>query len=472
MPYNNYSFVIDSSFKPFSFQEMLAPFLMYKDAYEKSEETYNDLKTKAGEFSYLAKVAEENPDSDAAKIYKGYADELNRQADDLANNGLNINNRRALTRLKQRYQGEIGQLYKADAALQKEKELRRAMAAKDPSMLWGIDDLKIDDYMFGKTPNTYGISGNELYTRGAQLGKSISSRIFDDKDDGSILGGLYRNWKATQGVKNADIGEFMAKPEVQKAIRNELDALGVTENLSGRNLDRATKSYLQGIYEGIIYQEKSNPIRDLNVPSWVEKRNDDRAQAADNRAARAQLVSEAMNGITWVNGKPKYSLDNDVSLQRGTALTKAKAEAAAAAKGASGGGRSGAAYDVRNKEAVIIGGNSGTIYKSKGAEGDGRELDEMRPRALSSQEYNNLIDNYGNINNEYIRNAIGNGNLSDYEIYIIPSGSTEISGTGWLDNDDLDEDVYIIKPRESKRAATENGTSGFYGESGTNDIPY
>ena len=39
MPYrrNNYDFVIDSSFQPFSMNEMLTPFMQYKDAYEKAE---------------------------------------------------------------------------------------------------------------------------------------------------------------------------------------------------------------------------------------------------------------------------------------------------------------------------------------------------------------------------------------------------------------------------------------------------
>ena len=38
----NYAFVVDNSFQPFSMQEMLVPFSAYKDAYEKSEEQYND----------------------------------------------------------------------------------------------------------------------------------------------------------------------------------------------------------------------------------------------------------------------------------------------------------------------------------------------------------------------------------------------------------------------------------------------
>lgn len=456
----DFGFVIDSSFKPYSFQEMLAPLAMYKDLYDKTEEAYSELQQKADKFKYLADNLD--PNSDAAKIYTGYAEELKSQAEDLANNGLSIGSRRALTNLRRRYQGEIGQLYDAKEALDKELELRRQMGVKDPSMLYGTDNLNIDSFLGSKRPNLYGISGNYLYTKGATLGKAVSSRMYNSGDEGSTLGGYYRLWKEQRGIKGADISEFMNSQAVQDEVDKILQAEGVEGNLTGSNYQKARQQILNGIYTGIIYEESAKPVRDAGVLSETERR-------ADARAARAQAVEEAMNGISWVGGKPIYDKNNDLKLQKQLELIKEREAAKAAGK--TGSGRSGAAYDVRNKEAVIIGGNSGTIYKSKGAEGDGKELDEMNPRALSSQEYNNLIDAYGNINNEYIRNAIGNGNLSDYEIYIIPSGSTEISGTGWFDNDDLNEDVYIIKPRESKRAATNDGNAGFYGSSDTNDIP-
>ena len=36
----NFDFVIDSSFKPFSFDEMLRPWVMYGNAYKEVEESY------------------------------------------------------------------------------------------------------------------------------------------------------------------------------------------------------------------------------------------------------------------------------------------------------------------------------------------------------------------------------------------------------------------------------------------------
>ena len=90
----------------------------------------------------------------------------------------------------------------------------------------------------------------------------------------------------------------------------------------------------------------------------------------------------------------------------------------------------------------------------------------------SEAEINALVDSYGNIKNPYLRNAIGNGNLSDYEVAIVPKGS----GSGWFSSGNS-EDTYIITPRESKRAATQGGSNTDNSEEtvdtegGTNDIP-
>ena len=160
MPYrrNNVDFTINSYYQPMSMQEMMTPLVMYKDAYEKSEAAYEDLSSKADTFKYLAKKLEDNPDSEAAKIYKGYADELSKQAEDLARNGLSMNNRRALTNLKRRYQGEIGRLVSADEAMREEQKLlpaEREKIEKDRRQMeewWGKSEKEkeviVDDVLY------------------------------------------------------------------------------------------------------------------------------------------------------------------------------------------------------------------------------------------------------------------------------------------------------------------------------------
>ena len=321
--FSNYSFVVDSNFQPFTMQEMLVPFAMYKDAFEKSEEAYNDLKDKSDSFKYLADTLPEG--SRARSIYEGYANDLNAQAQDLAQNGLNMSNRRALTGLKQRYQGEIGRLVKADEALKQERELRRKLGAQDSSILYADDNLSIDSFLDGANPNLYSISGNELYAKGAAAGKAASSRVYGSEDAGSTLGGYYRDYVQRMGYtpeQLAQFGEqiandFAAKvsvlPELQQAANQILEANGVTENFKNNPsaLRKAQQQVIRGLIDGAVYTESHNPQRDLGKLTKSEETSFDMQRQNMKRQAAA-------SGLFWdeKSGSYKYDKDKDPVRQR------------------------------------------------------------------------------------------------------------------------------------------------------------
>lgn len=337
----NYSFVVDSSFQPFTMQELMVPVLQYKDAYEKTEEAYDALNTKAGDFAYLSKTLPEG--SQARQIYEGYAKDLEAQAKDLASKGLSMGNKRALVNLKRRYQGEIGRLEKADKALQEEKKLRRDMLAKDSSMLFADDNLDIDKYLDGSTPNNYSISGNELYTRGVNAAKSASSRMFNvGEGKGRTLGGYYRDWVERRGITPEMLREFgdqiredfsaevSSLPGFQQMANGILEERGVNENLSGYNLRRAQASVINGLIDGAIYEEKHNPVRDLGVMTASEKAADARAreslafqkrQYLDNLRMSGLEVDAKGNLVKDASGNIKYDPNKDVNLRRSNSKT-------------------------------------------------------------------------------------------------------------------------------------------------------
>lgn len=316
----NFDYVIDSSFNPFSFQELMQPWGIYKEAFEQTESAYDDLSSKADKFKYLSETLPEG--SQARKIYEGYANELNKQATDLAKNGLSMANRRSLTNLKRRYQGEIGRLISADEAMQEERKLRRTMNAKDSSMLYAMDNLSIDDFMDGNTPNLYNISGTELYTRGAAAGKAASSRVYSAGDEGSTLNGYYRKWVERNGYSKESMDAFRANvsaiPELQQAADAILTERGVTENLTGSNLERARQSVINGIIDGSMYQEKVNPVRDAGVMSAAEKDASARGWAANSRAQQ-QLELSAMESGYKREGN-KWVFDPNLIKQKTEAL--------------------------------------------------------------------------------------------------------------------------------------------------------
>lgn len=309
--YNNYSLVIgNSNFNPYqSLQEMLVPFTAYKDAYEKQEAALEDISNK-DIFKVLADLPE---GSKSRAIYEGYINDFNSQSDDFSKNGLTMQNRRALNNLKKRYGQEIGRLEAANTALQEERKLRRTMNAKDSSMLYAADNMSIDDFLDGKTPNLYNISGTELYTRGAAAGKAASSRVYSAGDEGSTLGGYYRKWVERNGYSKESMDAFRANasaiPELQQAADAILAERGATENLTGANLERARQSVINGIIDGAVYTEKVNPVRDAGVMSASERDASARGWAANTRAQQQMELSALQSGYKRENGK--WVLDED-----------------------------------------------------------------------------------------------------------------------------------------------------------------
>lgn len=318
MPYNNFSFVVDSSFNPFSMQEMLVPLSLYKDAYEKQEAAMEDLASK-DILKYLGNLPE---GSKSRAIYDGFMNDFNKQSDDFAKHGLSMQNRRALQGLKKRYASEIGRLETANAAMQEEKKLRRTMNAKDSSMLYANDNLSLDDFLDGETPNLYNISGTELYTRGAAAGKAASSRVYSAGDEGSTLNGYYRKWVERNGYSKESMDAFRANasaiPELQQAADAILAERGVLDNLTGANLERARQSVLNGIIDGAVYQEKVNPVRDAGVMSAAERDSSARGWAANTRAQQQMELSALQSGYKRENGK--WVLDEEGLKKRANAL--------------------------------------------------------------------------------------------------------------------------------------------------------
>ena len=291
----NYSFVIDSSFQPFTLQEMIQPWAVYSNAYEKTEDDYIKLSDQADKFKYLSNTLPEG--SRARQLYEGYANDLNKQAEDLAKHGLNINNRKALLSLKRRYQGEIGRLEKADEALKEQLKIRDAQRAKGLPMLYAEDNLSIDNFLDSNTPNLYSINSDDLYNRGAALGKSISSRIFNSGEGGNTLGGYYKEWKDSVGIHPDSIAAFIQSDPVQQEIDKIMKERGATDNLQGANYNAARQAVLNGLYNSIVYQESVKPIK-----------RDDQMTEKEEKALRMQ---EAIHGLRWNPNTKQYEDKNE-----------------------------------------------------------------------------------------------------------------------------------------------------------------
>lgn len=114
----NFAYTNQTNFRPFSYQEMLAPVLMATQAHQAVEEAYSELDSQA---NAIGSLANETNDPITYARYKSYEASLRNQADILAKNGLTPGSRKSLLDLKGRYAKEI-------TPIQNAIERRRALA--------------------------------------------------------------------------------------------------------------------------------------------------------------------------------------------------------------------------------------------------------------------------------------------------------------------------------------------------------
>lgn len=140
----NYSLVIESKFSPFSYQELLQPALMATQAHQELENQYGELATKA---SIWEKMANEQTDSKAYRMYKTYSDELKDKANKLAREGLNASSRQELLNMRNRYSQDIVPIENAYNQKNKLAEEQRNLRASNPSIMFDRDfsSISLDD---------------------------------------------------------------------------------------------------------------------------------------------------------------------------------------------------------------------------------------------------------------------------------------------------------------------------------------
>lgn len=246
----NYSLVINSQFKPFSYQEMLAPTLMATQAHQELENQYGELATKA---SVWEEMANEQTDPYAYKMYKTYANDLESQAGQLAREGLNAASRRDMLNMRSRYSKEIVPIEQAYKRRQELIDEQRKALMANPSLMYDVDFsmTSLDDLISNPNLSYTSVSGDDLYKKGKEAAISSSSRLLEVMP---ALQGQY--WKIRQGYGADAANKFLIDqaniPELNQAIDRIVSQSGVTS----ANKSRATDYVISGIMSGMSYDEK------------------------------------------------------------------------------------------------------------------------------------------------------------------------------------------------------------------------
>lgn len=178
----NYSLVIGSKFRPFSYQEMLAPVLQQTQAHQQVEESYATLAAEADQWK---NIAMSEPNSKAAETYMQYARDLESQADMLATKGLSLNSRRDAFKMAQRYQSEMLPIQQAYTTKMKDIEAQR-IAGPDAVFSYDANNRSIDEYIANPMATYETLDLNKVFTAAATDIGQIKGALTDLQKNGRL----------------------------------------------------------------------------------------------------------------------------------------------------------------------------------------------------------------------------------------------------------------------------------------------
>lgn len=281
----NYSLIINSSFKPFSYAEMLAPVQAATQAHQELESAYSELETKANIWD---KLASETSDPKAHSIYQKYADDLNEQAGELAKNGLSPTSRQAMLNMKKRYTQDITPI---ENAWYRRKELmdeQRKLREQDSTIMFDNDfrNMSLDTIMENPSIGYESLSGKDIAARTAAIASNYAKSIQNEPEFKSILKSQYwqvrqhSGWTPEQIIMDAT-GDSNA-PEALKQIRRQMHAS--LRNNAAYRYELADPYISQGMHSGLGTDTYST-LADQSYVNPLEW-----AKLAEARAARRQAA--------------------------------------------------------------------------------------------------------------------------------------------------------------------------------------
>ena len=266
----------NAKFKPYSFERLLQPLAMYTQEYNAVQEGIAELSTKA---ELMKQYAQEEPDSKAAKMYNEYSENLKRQADDLARNGLPAVNRANLLNLRTQYQSSIAPI---ETAAVRRRELADEQRKGNPTMMYNrnFSNINLDDLINNPELSYESYSGALLTKQVSDAVEGIKSSLSDygkGKDIDSYTNTFIQNYgfrpeEVLEAINNPN---SKSAPKVLTAIVDSVVNSSPIPSWGNDNTTREAYNYArQGLWNSVgksVVNPMENYMARLNAQAQKEK---------------------------------------------------------------------------------------------------------------------------------------------------------------------------------------------------------
>ena len=251
---------IGSKFQPYTLAEMLVPYQAYKQEFDKREELYNTYAENAG---LIGSQLDDTLDKDLIDtIYNPYMQELNQTASELSSKGLSPENRKNLQNLRRRFGSDIAPIKVASEARAEARKNWDKLSSQDKTLMTNANPYyqAVSSYMNGKSPETYYVSGNELYGRGKALAEAFSKTLREVPNGEELannLGGQYYRITRQYGPDSKQMQDFMndvadSIPELRSQVEDILSNTDISkEGFTDADRNKARQYIIEGMKAGL-----------------------------------------------------------------------------------------------------------------------------------------------------------------------------------------------------------------------------
>lgn len=243
-----------SQFTPYTFDELLKPFLLYKEELDKQTKDFEDYDTNA---EAIGAFLDSNLDSDIYSTYTNYMDALNSAATDLSKQGLTPESKEKLSALKRSFNKDMLPIKAGIEARDKARQQWNELSAKDRTLMTSFNPntASVSAFMNGKTPESINVSGKDLMQRAYNIAQVVSKNNIQDPEFMKVMGGQYYQIKQEYGLDSPEMDAFIRDnvvgvPEIDAMIQEVLSSSNV-DKLSAEDQDKAIKYALEGAFNGM-----------------------------------------------------------------------------------------------------------------------------------------------------------------------------------------------------------------------------
>lgn len=268
----NYFATKTARFKPFSYQEMLAPIKAYQDA-------YNALETEMSNLDILANSIKNklNPNDleDAKKLkeYEAFQSEMDSAMNSFYSNGYNSDTRKKLNALKAQYAEKLDPINQAYERRIKDADFIRQHRITNPNLIVEGVGNSTSAYMYGNTPAPTVVNLNTVSDAAKNASAGLSKQFIEQIGLQSVEGyiGRYLMHGVKKGIDSNMVSEFtnyvdsikndktgQLKTPQGLALYNMFEQIRTAnnyDNLSEGAKDRLDASIIQGLVSGAAADE-------------------------------------------------------------------------------------------------------------------------------------------------------------------------------------------------------------------------